>query len=124
MLKVGPYKYNRVGGNVKFGRYANDQIAIQIVSNRGIESTATVALVNPKYQLGSGNETHCWLKGWSENEGLPEALEKAGIVKLTGDLASTGFVFAQLAKLTDNALREMRKQELISAGTYPNRDNG
>jgi hypothetical protein len=40
-----------------------------------------------------------WLKGWSENEGLPEAMEKAGIVRLTGRTAPTGFCHAQEAEL-------------------------
>jgi len=111
MLKVGPYKYNDIGGYIKFGRYANYQVAIQVLSSRGVESIATVALVDPKSNLGDKNNTHCWLKGWSENEGLPEALEKARIVKITGDLCATGHTFARLAKLTDIALKELELQK-------------
>lgn len=40
-----------------------------------------------------------WLKGWSENEGIPEALENAGILKRTGEVFSTGFVQAELAEI-------------------------
>lgn len=44
------------------------------------EPLATVTVNSPDYALG---EHEVMLKGWSENIGLPEALEKAGIVTLT-----------------------------------------
>jgi len=42
---------------------------------------------------------HVWLKGWSENEGLPEALEAAGVVRLTGKSTPVGFSHAQEAEV-------------------------
>lgn len=42
---------------------------------------------------------HVWLKGWSENEGAPEALEAAGLVRLTGATWPTGYVEAQEAEI-------------------------
>jgi hypothetical protein len=44
-------------------------------------------------------DDHVLLKGWSENEGVPEALVKAGIVELTGRQVPTGHCFAEEAKL-------------------------
>jgi len=40
-----------------------------------------------------------WLKGWSENTGLPEALAKAGLVHLTGRAVACGHAEAQEAEL-------------------------
>ena len=42
---------------------------------------------------------HVWLKGWSENEGVPAALVEAGLVELTGANWATGFVHAEEARL-------------------------
>lgn len=58
--------------------------------------TATVCLpVKP-------SEGCVWLKGWSENEGVPAALVKAGIVELTGRKCDTGFTYAVEAKLLNS----------------------
>lgn len=40
-----------------------------------------------------------WLNGWSENEGIPEALEAAGIVELTGRTQEAGHCHAVEARL-------------------------
>ena len=40
-----------------------------------------------------------WLKGWEENEGIPEALVAAGVVRLTGRTCNTGYVEAVEARL-------------------------
>ena len=50
----------------------------------------------PEHALKEG---HVFLKGWSENEGVPEELDRLGIVELTGRKVRTGFVKAQEAKL-------------------------
>lgn len=42
---------------------------------------------------------HAFMKGYSENEGLPEALVKAGVVELTGKKVKTGFVEVEIAKI-------------------------
>jgi len=47
-----------------------------------------------------------WLKGWSENEGIPEALVEAGVVELTGRTRQAGYCEAVEAKLSDAALEE------------------
>lgn len=79
---------------LEFGKYQNTSVAIQAFSLDGEpEFTATVALdevPRPGY---------VFLKGWSENEGIPNALEKAGILALTGRTIPTGYVEAQEAKL-------------------------
>ena len=77
------------------GRYGNGRIAVQLKCPDGEPlCTATVNLPDDSIKDG-----YVFLKGWSENEGLPEALEEAGMVKLTGRKVATGFVYAQEAEL-------------------------
>ena len=86
-----------IKGNFKIAhrQYPNGRIAVVLRHADGTdEAVATVNL--PDTALPQ----HCvWLKGWSENEGLPEALEKAGIVQLTPNFIQTGFTQAQMARL-------------------------
>lgn len=79
---------------LKFSEYGNKSIAITAVSGIGEPMfTATVALdVMPA-------DGCVFLKGWSENEGVPEALVKAGVVELTGRKEATGYCEAIEAKL-------------------------
>lgn len=85
-------------GKVKlvFGRYGNGRTAIMLQDPHTEEPMATATVNLPEAQIAAG---HVFLKGWSENEGIPEALEKAGVVKLTGDFVPTGFTAADVAKL-------------------------
>jgi len=79
---------------LQFAKYGNGSTAIRAVTLDGEPSfVATVALD----ELPPAG--HVFLKGWSENEGIPEALEKAGIVKRTGRTIMTGYVEAEEAQL-------------------------
>ena len=89
---VGPSRYSR-GGTIVVGYYHDGSIALQITGMEGMEGKATVCLAP---EGPTAKEGFCWLKGWSENEGLPEALEKAGIVKRTGETYPVGFPGAGL----------------------------
>lgn len=93
---VGKAKHT-IGGEVRSAFYHDGSVALQIFSARGKEATATVCL-SPEGP--TPKEGFVWLKGWGGNEGMPEALEKAGIVKRTGETHPTGFVNAELAELT------------------------
>lgn len=101
-LRVGPAKFSG-SGYVEFSRYPfNGEIAIRIFADDGNpEATATVAL---EHAPNARSRNGVWLKGWSENEGIPEALEKAGIVNLTGETHPTGFCEAVFGELTPKAL--------------------
>lgn len=77
--------------------YQNGTMAIEGVSNDSLREpcfTATVAI-----PMARPAEGCVFLKGWSENEGLPEALEKAGVVRLTGRKVPTGYVEAVEAEV-------------------------
>jgi len=81
-----------------FAHYANDSVAIKGISLDGEPMfTATVALDEKP------SEGCVFLKGWSENEGIPEALVKAGIVELTGRRVKTGYCEAVEAKLLEHS---------------------
>ena len=73
------------------GRYAI------VLEDKHGERIAVASVNLPEYQFIGDNNV--FLKGWSENEGLPEALEKLGVVKLSGRKVPTGFCFAQEAKI-------------------------
>lgn len=79
---------------IKVGYYLNERKAIRIFTEEGPFCVATVNLPNEMI-----DDNKVFLKGWSENEGIPEALEKAGVVRLTGRKVVTGFVEALEAEL-------------------------
>lgn len=106
--ECGPWKYSNRGGFIHFAHYSNGEIAIQIKNNFGtLEATATVNIDHPVAP------THVWLKGWGENEGLPETLSKTGILTLTGETVPVGGhdgTEAQLALLTPYGLKVLEMQ--------------
>ena len=87
-------KYCNEEVELLFGHYGNGSTAIQAMSLQGEPIfRATVALDEIPVK------GFVFLKGWSENEGVPEALVKAGIVELTGRKIKAGYCEAQEAKL-------------------------
>ena len=101
LLHVGPARFTKAG-YIKFGRYESGELAIVIMGfDEQPQGKATVSLM--PYGAPHPGDFGVWLKGWSENEGIPAALEKAGIVRLTDDRFPTGFVEAVRAELTDKA---------------------
>ncbi len=100
-LEVGPAKHTQ-GGYISIGFYGEGAVALMVESARGREAVATVNL--PEVNLPP---RQIILKGWSENEGIPEALEKAGLVKLTGETIPTGFCFAEIAEMEELLLIEV-----------------
>jgi hypothetical protein len=95
---------------ITISRYQNGEVALLIhddIDGKRDEAgiPATVAFedaprIAPRY---------VWLKGWSENEGVPDALVRAGFVRLTGEVFPTGFVEAQKAELLEPLLAEVMK---------------
>jgi len=88
---------------LKFNHYSNGSIAIYLLDPQTGErlSVATVA-------LDELPDKGCvFLKGWSENQGIPECLVKEGVVELTGKKIKTGFCEALEAKLLINLEKEL-----------------
>ena len=104
-FRVGRARYME-GGTIAITRYSNGEIAL-VINGESFEDqiVATVALKDaPRVAPRS-----VWLKGWSENEGVPDALVRAGMVRLTGEVFSTGFVEAQLAELLEPLRSEVTR---------------
>lgn len=100
-LRVGPANYTQ-GGYIRFGRYASGEIAMEILDEADEpQCVATVSLV--PYGAPHPGQYGVWLKGWFENEGVPQALVDAGIVRLTGRRHLTGYTEALHAELTERA---------------------
>lgn len=92
------------------GLYPNGRLAMVLLDEDGENSPVAKPTVNLKD--AELPENHVFLKGWSENEGIPEALEKAGAVHLTEKKVRTGFVWAQVARLSDHLLKIIAEGEL------------
>ena len=104
-LTIGPTKYSR-GGAVAFGWYGSGELAIQVLNADGErELVATVSLL--PYGAPDPGRHGVWLKDWSENEGVADALVQAGIVRLTGRTHPTGYVHALHAELTDASIAQL-----------------
>lgn len=81
---------------IEFGTYRTGQSpGMWLVDEEG-EPDVVASINVPGYIVPEGE---ILLKGWSENEGLPEALEKSGIVKLTGKTVPCGWSHAYVAKV-------------------------
>lgn len=111
-MQVFNLKYG-LSGNVEFARYARKQVAILILSEDGDKvATSTVNLEG--WDVSDPPEGFVHIKNWSENEGMVEALEKAGVIERPFKSIFGGWncsCEAILAKLTPAALAELKEQE-------------
>lgn len=109
-MKIGPTKYGS-GGTVLFGRYRSGETAILIKNAPNApELKATVSMV--PYGAPNPGKHGVYIKNWSENEGVAEALVAAGVITLTGKTFPTGHTEALHGKLTKQAIIEMTIQEM------------
>ena len=99
-LRVGDTVYLK-GGVIRFDRYRSHEILIEVIQDETSSYCASASLT--PYGAPHPGKYGLWLRGWSENEGVPEALATAGIVTLTGLTAANGNVVSQHADLTKRA---------------------
>lgn len=104
-LSMGATRHCR-GGDIAFSHYMETgETSITVLAPDG--SRELVATVCPLNSPPAGPD-EVWLKGWSENEGVPEALVAAGVVVLVDDrFAPCGREVAVLGKLTPAALEAL-----------------
>lgn len=89
-------------GFVRFDVYQSNEIAIELLDSTFERmGVATVALIHQG--APHPGPFGVWLKDWSENHGVPEALVVAGLVKLSGEVFPTEHVRARHAELTPMA---------------------
>lgn len=114
-LRVGPSTHSR-GGYIRFGRYGSGEIALEVVGDEGDTQYVATASLVPHGGPDPG-EYGVWLKGWSENEGVPKALLDAGIVTLTVRRHPAGFAEVLHAELTERARTALdaKRQGLTAA---------
>jgi hypothetical protein len=82
--------------NIELVNYAKGGICILLIDASDGSPAATATVCIPEATPPSG---HVWLKGWSENEGLPEALAAAGVVELLPRVYRCGYAYAKLARV-------------------------
>ena len=100
-MKVGKSTHSN-GGTVELAFYHHGGSALIVVDDESLpEYTASVNMIETIPEPLPYDEV--WLKTWSENEGVPEALVAAGVVELTGDFAQAGHSTVVKARLTDEA---------------------
>lgn len=100
-------KFHGIKLDVEIGFYANGQRLIQLWQGGAPYMTASVALEIPKElttilaygHYGCLPEDIVFIKNWSENEGIFQALCDAGIIIPTGHKIPTGYVEAHVAVL-------------------------
>lgn len=86
---------------VQKGRYTNGRTALQLVDADDGEPVATATVNLPEVELAPDEVL---VKSYSENTGMLEALEEAGIVRPTGEWVESGFVRVQKCRLTGRGL--------------------
>lgn len=77
------------------GRYSNGRVAIQAVCADG-EPYCTVTVNLPDEPLA---DDEVFVKDYSENEGVLDAMEAAGVLRRTGRAVESGYAIIPVAKL-------------------------
>jgi hypothetical protein len=94
-ISIGKTSYFPVKSVLRFGKHADGNVAIQGYDPRTGNKTFLATLS----MGGKPVEGYVWLKGWDENEGVIDALVKAGVVSITGKAAICGKYAAIEARL-------------------------
>lgn len=107
-MPVGPTRFLKEGGMAEFSRYPWDHSIRIYVSGRGFSGgglTATSVLEH----AGPPDEGCVWVKDYSENEGMWDALIKAGVIESTYRTARQGFVVFKEGRLLPRAAAALAK---------------
>lgn len=99
MIIVGSTRWCEAGA-LTVKQYANGQLALLVNGH-----PLTVNLPASPPPPGT-----VWIKDWSENEGVYDALVSSGVIEPTEVTMPTGFVEARLGRLTPAAVAEINSQ--------------
>jgi len=83
--------------NVEKHKYSNGRLALRLTDIEDGSPIATATINIPEYPLGEG---FVIVKDYSENEGMLDALTKAGIVQHTGGTITSGYITAPICIYT------------------------
>ena len=86
---------------VEWTTYADGRPALTLVDTKGREMVAVATVNLPDAPQRPGE---VFIKDYSENHGILAALEKAGIVKATGETVQSGFATVPVAKVLQPAI--------------------
>lgn len=89
-------KFKRWNCILEFGEYNNGRTAIELIDKRNGEPVLVATVNVPQEKLA---DDEIIIKNWSENEGVLDVLQKAGIVGEVIRKVPTGFVEADVVKL-------------------------
>ena len=83
---------------LQFGKYSNGATALQLIDAEDGQpiATASVNLVGQSEHL---DPDEVFIKDWSENEGMLDALIESGVISKPILAAPTGFVSSHLCKI-------------------------
>ena len=111
-----PTKYASADGIVKFSRYqATGEIAFEVWDAVEFEPMyrPSVTIVDWGARLADPEKGEVWIKTWSENQGVLEALIKADIIEFAGEAVMSPFgtpCCAVLCRLTPAAFAHFRRE--------------
>ena len=100
------FEYAGFDCEILIGRYANNATALRIIAAETERNQLLGVFPGEPIAVTTVNANDCKLgknevliKDWSENEGMADALAKAGVVELTGELHKFSHTVGKIAKL-------------------------
>lgn len=117
-LSFGGHSYSDV--EVILGRYGNDTLAVQLYTRDNLdwaELLTTVSVNLEAYGIIPTQPDSFYVKSYSENDGLWEALMEAGAIRPTGEIAIFGpySIVAWEATLVSKSYDEARAESINEA---------
>ena len=117
MLTHKKIQFKKYACILTVGRYVNGRIALQLVDEMDLNPIAIATVNLPDKRLGANK---VFIKNWSENEGILDALADAGVIEPTGKKVDTGFVQADIAELaiSPDELIEASDEEIKTVAKF------
>ena len=97
---IGKCKFNGIECSVTLAKYGNDRKALMLDASSGEYEGEPVAVATVNLPDDPiNNDDEVFIKNWSENEGILEALQEAGIVGKVIGTARTGMAIAHKVEI-------------------------
>ena len=103
-------KYVNRKAQLKLGKYATNAVAVQVVAPipEGVDQSEIIATVSVHTELSEALPSNQFFgKNYSENEGILESIEDAGLIKLIKkEGTKSGYVTLPIYELKLNNIKE------------------